>query len=156
MKRMSVDVRFSSLLTIRGKYMVEVQFYNIDEPIKCKYVVMLAKYKGKYVLCRHVDRNTWEFPGGHIEQGENIDEAAKRELLEETGASNATFNKMAVYSVKNDKNIDYGMFYYVEIHSFDEKLHHEIEEINITDELSDNWTYPDIQPKLLEYYLNHQ
>jgi 8-oxo-dGTP diphosphatase len=31
-----------------------------------------------------------------------------------------------------------------------EELHSEIEKITITDKLPEDWTYPEIQPKLLE------
>ena len=41
------------------------------------------------------------------------------------------------------------MLYFADIVSF-EALHSEIEKIMITDELVDNWTYPLIQPKLIE------
>ena len=42
------------------------------------------------------------------------------------------------------------MLYYADIKSFDEKLCYEIEKVILTDDLVDNWTYPEIQPKLLE------
>lgn len=41
------------------------------------------------------------------------------------------------------------MLYYSEIKSFEKELHSEIERLVITDKLPDNWTYPQIQPKLL-------
>ena len=41
------------------------------------------------------------------------------------------------------------MLYIADIVSFEE-LHSEIEKILITDKLVDSWTYPLIQPKLIE------
>lgn len=41
------------------------------------------------------------------------------------------------------------MLFVAEIFSFEE-LHSEIEKILITEKLVDNWTYPLIQPKLIE------
>ena len=42
------------------------------------------------------------------------------------------------------------MLYYAEITDFEKELHSEIERIILTDDLVDNWTYPEIQPKLLQ------
>ena len=38
-----------------------------------------------FLLVRHRARQTWELPGGHIEDGESSRDCAARELLEETG-----------------------------------------------------------------------
>ena len=46
------------------------------------YVVILSRMEGKFLLSRHKQRTTWEFQGGHIEQGETPLQAAKRELFE--------------------------------------------------------------------------
>jgi 8-oxo-dGTP pyrophosphatase MutT (NUDIX family) len=39
---------------------------------------------GKILLVRHPDRG-WEFPGGHVEEGETPEDALMRELQEEVG-----------------------------------------------------------------------
>ena len=48
----------------------------------------------------------------------------------------------------------YGMLYYADIYSFEENLHSEMEKIVLFNELPNLWTYPEIQPKLIEYYIN--
>ena len=42
------------------------------------------------------------------------------------------------------------MLYYADIKSFAQDLHSEIEKVVLTDTLPDNWTYPEIQPKLIK------
>lgn len=48
---------------------------------------VVTNEKGQVLLLDHVFRpgSGWGIPGGFIEHGEQIDEAIKRELLEETG-----------------------------------------------------------------------
>lgn len=136
--------------------MVEVEFYdNVDDAL-LKFAVIIAKTNGKWVFCKHRERNTYEVPGGHRENGEDILTTARRELREETGAVDFTIKPICVYSVKgktrineSDDDESFGMLFLADIVSFEE-IHSEIERILITDELVDNWTYPLIQPKLLE------
>ncbi len=66
--------------------MLEVKFYEKAEDSLLKFAVILSKADGKWVFCKHKDRQTWEVPGGHREAGETIYDAAIRELIEETGA----------------------------------------------------------------------
>lgn len=136
--------------------MVEVKFYdNVDDAL-LKFAVIISKTNGKWVFCKHRERDTYEVPGGHRESGEDILTTARRELREETGAVDFTIKPICVYSVKGKTRINesvddesFGMLFLADIVSFEE-IHSEIERILITEDLVDNWTYPLIQPKLLE------
>lgn len=48
---------------------LEVRFYEQAEDELLKFAVIIAKAKGKWVFCKHRDRNTYEVPGGHREAG---------------------------------------------------------------------------------------
>ena len=65
---------------------IEVKFYNdVDEEL-VKFVVIVCRYQGKWLWVKHRERDTYENPGGHREEGETVRQAAVRELQEETGA----------------------------------------------------------------------
>ena len=134
--------------------MTEVKFYDTVEDELLKFAVIISKSNGKWVFCKHKERNTFEFPGGHRENKEDIFDTAIREFYEETGATEFTIKPICVYSVTTDKNFNgketFGMLYYADIKHFETELHSEIEKIILTDTLVEAWTYPEIQPKLLQ------
>ena len=137
---------------------MDVKFYETIDDSLLKFAVIIAKSNGKWVFCKHKDRNTYECPGGHREAGENIDDTAKRELYEETGAIDYTIQSVCVYSVTAPDNFDgqetFGKLYYAEIQSFESELHSEIERVELFEKLPTNWTYPQIQPLLLKEIIN--
>lgn len=47
----------------------EVRFYDRVDDALLKYAVVIAKHQGKWVFCRHRERDTLEIPGGHREPG---------------------------------------------------------------------------------------
>lgn len=130
-----------------------VKFYDEAKDSLLKFAVIVSKYNGKWVFCKHKQRETSEVPGGHREIGEKIGETAKRELYEETGAVDFTIKPICVYSVISD-DIDaketFGMLYFADIKAFESELHSEIEKIYLLDDLPSEWTYPLIQPKLID------
>ena len=135
---------------------LEIKFYDQAADELLKFAVIISRTQGKWVFCKHRDRTTYEVPGGHRECGETILETAKRELMEETGAVEFDIHPICVYSVKGktrvNENIEeesFGMLFFADIASFQE-IDSEIERILITDTLVGNWTYPGIQPRLIE------
>lgn len=133
---------------------MEVKFYDTVVDKLLKFAVIVAKSNGKWVFCKHKERDTYECPGGHREAGENIDDTARRELYEETGAIDYTIKPICVYSVTAPDNFNgaetFGKLYFADITTFEAELHSEIEKIELFDELPTKWTYPLIQPLLLK------
>lgn len=140
--------------------MLEVKFYDEVADELLKFAVIISKTNDKWVFCKHKERETYEVPGGHREPGETILETAKRELMEETGAIAFEIKAVCVYSVtgktrvsESDTQETFGMLFVANIDEFEE-LHSEMEKILITDTLVEEWTYPLIQPKLIEEAVN--
>ena len=133
--------------------MAIVKFYDSAPDACLKFAVILARHEGRWVFCKHRERDTWEVPGGHREPGETIDDAARRELYEETGALDYAIRPVCVYSVAapgySGGAETFGMLYYAEIRAFEAELHSEIEKIVFLDKLPENLTYPETHPKLI-------
>lgn len=133
---------------------IKVNFYDTVNDALLKFAVIISKSEGKWVFCKHKERNTYECPGGHREDGEKINDTAKRELYEETGATDYTIKPICVYSVTSSDDANdtetFGMLYFANIKRFDNELHSEIEKIELFDNLPEKWTYPLIQPLLIE------
>ncbi len=139
--------------------MLQVKFYETVEDSLLEFAVIVSKYKNKWVFCKHRDRDTYEVPGGHREEKEEITDTAKRELFEETGAKIYDLHKICVYSVVKDDILDpgtkesFGMLYYAEIKEFGRLPDMEMERVEFFDDVPEKMTYPLIQPVLMEKVL---
>ncbi len=123
--------------------MANFTFYKPNEMPDANFeiAVIAARHKDKWVFCRHKQRDTWEMPGGHREQGETIDEAARRELWEETGA--LEFSMQPILACRDEKYC--GMLYYAEIKQFESiPSESEMTEIKFFEYLPEALTYPDL------------
>lgn len=136
--------------------MLEVKFYDSVDDSLLKFAVIVSQSNGKWVFCKHKERDTYEVPGGHREADEDILDTAKRELQEETGAVKFSIEPVCVYSVTGKNRVNdtgeeiFGLLCYADIEEFSGTLDSEMEQVVLLEELPDNCTYPLIQPKLIE------
>lgn len=113
--------------------------------------VIAARFGGKWVFVRDRERTTWEICGGHREKGESIEQTARRELWEETGAEEFRLYPVAPYCCIIDGKENYAMLFYAEIAKLGElPPDFETGELMFSDTLPENLTYPEIQPPLFE------
>lgn len=77
-------------------------FEEGQSQIESRHVLVIGKFKDNWLLTRHSVRGL-EFPGGKAETGESLEQAAKREVFEETGAIVNKLNWIAEYAVYQDK-----------------------------------------------------
>ena len=132
---------------------METKVYNLEKirDEKLKFAVIVAKFNNEFVYVKHKERTTWEIPGGHREMDEKIDDTAKRELKEETGATKFNIEAVCDYSVeKVGSEINYGRVYYAEIEELGKLPDLEIGEVKLFHSMPENLTYPEIQPLLLK------
>lgn len=128
--------------------MLDVEIYDLAhcEDKELTRVVCVSRYKDKYVFSYNKKRNGWEIQGGHIEENETWEEAAKREMYEETGATKINLEPICIYKIST-----YGILCYCEILEMKElPKEYEMEEIMFSDTLPDNLTYKDT----FELYFN--
>ena len=138
---------------------VLIRLYEEADDSLLVYALIPATHRGKWVWGHKKGSGTWEFPGGHIEKDEPPLEAARRELVEESGASDFDLCPVCSYSVSR-KTADgglsgpvFGRLFYADIRQFGPLLH-EIAEIALFEGLPSPLSYPDIQPHLIAHVKN--
>ncbi len=117
---------------------------------RLKYVVICSRYRGKWMLSKHRERDTFETQGGHIEPGETPREAARRELYEESGALTAKLYHICDYRGYDDSGSANGVVYLGLIEELGELPASEMEMVELFDELPRELTYPCVTPVLIE------
>lgn len=132
--------------------MLEVKLHDLKSvpDNKLTRVVLVSKYKDKWVYAKHKERQTWEIPGGHIEEGESWMDAARRELYEEVGATDVEITPICLYSIST-----YGMLCYAKIKQIEKLPEYEMDEIGLFDDEPDNLTYKDTHHLFLETIKKH-
>lgn len=113
-----------------------------------KFVVTLSILGDEILLSRRRDRATWETQGGHIEPGETPEDAARRELYEESGATEYEIAPLCDYFAWDDVSSAGGMVFVARIRSLGPLPESEMAEVRLFPVLPENLTYPGITPAL--------
>lgn len=153
--RLTVNIQYMTSYMCGGALMPAINFYDSMENDRLKFAVIISRYEDKWVFCKHKERDTWECPGGHREPGEDALDTARRELYEETGAVEYDITPLTVYGVEHPDTGEetYGLLCFARIRSFGELPDMEMEKTALFSEMPSKWTYPQIQPVLLEKVL---
>lgn len=89
------------MLTFEDLKGSKVELVFGEQELEARHVLVVLKREGKWLLTTHKIRGV-EFPGGKAEAGESIEDAAIREVMEETGATITKPVKFAEYVVHTD------------------------------------------------------
>ncbi len=130
-----------------------MQDFDLKEAENYKYVVVFSRYQGRLLLSRHKDRDTWETQGGHVEPGETTEEAARRELWEESGAKDFTIEPVCGYWAADNEGDPgaNGAIYLAHITGLGPMPESEMAETRLFDALPENVTYPWITGPLFSH-----
>ncbi|WP_071460463.1 RNA deprotection pyrophosphohydrolase [Bacillus massilinigeriensis] len=88
-----------------------------------EHVLVVCSYEGKWLLTKHKERGL-EFPGGKREPGETLEEAACREVMEETGAILRKLSFVGEYKVTGSSASFIKRIYHAEIQSLWSRSHY--------------------------------
>ncbi|HLI46540.1 MAG TPA: NUDIX hydrolase [Geobacterales bacterium] len=91
---------FSDMIEIPNGSKLTYEWFSSPD-----FCIIVPLFKDRFVMIENyrypADRYSLEFPAGHLEEGEDIFQAAKRELLEETGYEAKQFKYLGWYYVSS-------------------------------------------------------
>lgn len=125
----------------------EARLYPLGTLADYRFVVMLSRMDGQFLLSRHRARTTWQNQGGHIEPGETPIEAARRELFEESGALDYDIAPLCDYQFPHGA----AMVFTANIRRLGQLPESEIAQTRLFDAMPAELTYPYESAELLEY-----
>lgn len=79
-----------------------------------EHVLVICQFYQQWLLTKHKKRG-FEFPGGKREAGETLEEAANREVFEETGAILKSLEHLGEYKVSGDQGSFVKAIFYGEV-----------------------------------------
>jgi 8-oxo-dGTP diphosphatase len=102
---------------------VELSFTQRAFQEEAKHVLVICQYEEDWLLTNHKQRGL-EFPGGKMEPGETLEQAARRETYEETGAILDELTFIAEYKFTNPAGSFVKAVYWGKVRSIEETAHY--------------------------------
>lgn len=125
-----------------------IKFYKNLKTKNISIVLILAKFQNKWIFCKHKNRDTYEICGGHIEKNEDLENAAKRELYEESGAICKELKLVGFLANYNLNPTQYSALFYADIQKLDKLPNFEMKEVCLFNDFPLNTTYPETYLKI--------
>jgi 8-oxo-dGTP diphosphatase len=88
-----------------------------------KHVWVITRYKDKWLLTEH-RRRGYEFPGGKVEEGETAEQAAIREVFEETGGIVKNLTYVGQYRVTGKDKIIIKSIFFADVEELEKQEHY--------------------------------
>ncbi|HNX65719.1 MAG TPA: NUDIX domain-containing protein [Bacteroidales bacterium] len=130
--------------------MTEILFSE-SQPGEISYVVIGVRHNDSWLFIKHRERGGYELPAGHPEEGESAEEAAIRELMEETGAEEFDISPVTYYSVVADSEKTHGQLFIARVSGFGDITDmDEIEEIVFSDDIPGELSLPTVMRALFD------
>lgn len=128
------------MITFRDFYNNEVHLSFENHPFSKdpKHVWAICKYENQWLLTKHKERGL-EFPGGKVEKGETAEQAAIREIREETGAVVKEIQYIGQYIVFGKTDTVIKNVYFADIEKLEkQETYYETDGPRLIDKIPDN------------------
>lgn len=102
---------------------VQLTLSHTEKQEQAKHVLVICSYQNKWLLTIHPKRG-YEFPGGKVERGELPEDAAIREVYEETGGIVSQLRFIGQYKVIQRERVMIKNIYFATIHTLQKKEHY--------------------------------
>ena len=122
MEDMKERIRGINMYEFKDYYQNTVQLSFEHQPFSDspKHVWVICRYGDKWLLTEHEDRG-FEFPGGKVEPMECAEEAALREVKEETGAAVRHLKYVGQYKVLGREKVIVKNIYFADIEKLEKQ-----------------------------------
>lgn len=113
-----------------------------------RFVVVCAFENGRMLLSWHRGHRAWETQGGHIEANETPEEAARRELYEESGVTRAELLPVCDYYAFDSEGESNGRVFAARVLEREALPEYEMQKVQAFECLPEDLTYPRVTPVL--------
>lgn len=146
-------------MLLRLLYPLARLYWYIFRPITFGVRVIIVDSQNQILLLKHTYLNGWMMPGGGVNYSESFDQAACREVMEETGVRIDKPNFMGVYKFNQEGKRDHIFVFWTKIKKFPKEFKKDKLEIAEIKTFSMNNLPSDIIPghlRRIQEYLNNR